>query len=659
MSWPDSGSPTLPPVNGDPGSASVWWGGSAEGRSHLTRRGRMAIVLSALVVVLCCVPLFLGLDRTDLRGDEAIYSFGVVRMLETGDWLFPKSSPHEDAAFLEKPPLKFWIVAASIRFGLLPDNEFGLRFWDAVFGSLAFLYVFAIGRRMAGPGGGAVAVLVLVLQAPLLFVHGLRSNNMEGALLLAYCGGIYHYLRWTTADGAAARSRQVAAVAAYGFLGLMTKFVAVAFLPLVLLTTSAIVKPYRVRLLRDWRRWLVGFLGTLVLAAPWFVAAHLRFGREFWNIILGEHVYRRFTTYLDPAHVHPWYYYFAELYRNVDAASLSLIVLPGVVVLVARTIRERWPEGVLVLVWGIVPLGLMSLTTSKLWHYAYPFLPPMALAAGCLPGVLMTTVQPRFMDWVRSAERRVAEGRVPRFLAAMRRPAMRTVLLSAADAAVVLGVATVFYGSIRVTVGGVFLFRTSGLFRPWLVALLLALLAGRPTRIAGVAIPLLILGALPVASYSGIVARALVERHPLRSARDCIRQVQLAGPPSMPRGIYVDAPGNILLHEDNFYFRGVRPFERAEPPSDAGLYTALYRRGAQRPVLVSETRYHDLRTALQTGDPRLADALAEDSGATQAEILAHGSEPPPRALNLPLALLLLPGPYDVCGAGAVAPVGQR
>ena len=36
--------------------------------------------------------------------------------------------------FLEKPPLKFWIVAAPIRAGLLPHDEFGLRFWDAVFG---------------------------------------------------------------------------------------------------------------------------------------------------------------------------------------------------------------------------------------------------------------------------------------------------------------------------------------------------------------------------------------------------------------------------------------------------------------------------------------------------------------------------------------------
>ena len=99
----------------------------------------------ALVLALFCLPLFIGLGREDIRDDEAIYSFAVERILETGDWLEPKSIPNETWAFLEKPPLKFWIVAAPIRFGLLPHNEFGIRFWDALFGALSFVYVFLIG----------------------------------------------------------------------------------------------------------------------------------------------------------------------------------------------------------------------------------------------------------------------------------------------------------------------------------------------------------------------------------------------------------------------------------------------------------------------------------------------------------------------------------
>ena len=39
--------------------------------------------------------------------------------------------------------------------------------------------------------------------------------------------------------------------------------------------------------------------------------------------------------------------------------------------------------------WLVVPLALMSMGTSKLHHYAYPFLPPLALAAGFGPGWLL------------------------------------------------------------------------------------------------------------------------------------------------------------------------------------------------------------------------------------------------------------------------------
>ena len=110
-----------------------------------------------LVALVFALPLYIGLGRADLRGDEAGHSFSVDRILEIGDWLAPKNSPGEEAVFLEKPPLKFWIVAAPIKAKLLPHDEFGLRFWDPLFAGVAFLYVFAIGSCLAGPMCGAVA----------------------------------------------------------------------------------------------------------------------------------------------------------------------------------------------------------------------------------------------------------------------------------------------------------------------------------------------------------------------------------------------------------------------------------------------------------------------------------------------------------------------
>jgi 4-amino-4-deoxy-L-arabinose transferase-like glycosyltransferase len=188
-----------------------------------------------IVVVMFCAPLFLNLAGTDVQGDEAIYSFAVDRVLETREWLVPKASPVEDMPFLEKPPVKFWITAAPIRAGILPLSEFSLRITDALFGAAAFLYVFALGVELVAPVAGAIAVLILFTYTPLLFDHGLRTNGMDAALVLAYAGGVYHYLRWQNTDVGDAAVRHAVAVGGWVVLGLMTKFVAVAFLPLILL----------------------------------------------------------------------------------------------------------------------------------------------------------------------------------------------------------------------------------------------------------------------------------------------------------------------------------------------------------------------------------------------------------------------------------------
>ena len=186
-------------------------------RTWPPERGPAAIVIALVAFVVLSVPLFIGLDRWELRNDESIYSYAVDRILETGDWLTPRSIPN-DGPFLEKPPLKLWIVAGAMVAGLTPQNELGLRVFDAVFGAAAFAYILAFGWRLAGPVCGAVALLVLFTLDPLLFEHGLRSNNMEGALFLAYAGGLYHFFRWTEDARRGPRRLHALAFAAYFIL---------------------------------------------------------------------------------------------------------------------------------------------------------------------------------------------------------------------------------------------------------------------------------------------------------------------------------------------------------------------------------------------------------------------------------------------------------
>ena len=333
-----------------------------------------------LVLAVFCVPLFVGLGATDLANDEAIYSYAVESILTTGDWLSPRSSPNEEITFVEKPPLKFWIVAAPISLGLLPYNEFGLRFWDAVFGTIAFVYVFLFGRRLAGAICGVVAVLVLFADSRLLFDHGLRSNNMDAAVVLAYAGGVYHFLRWS--DPGARRGLHIAAVAGWFFLGFMTKFVAALFLPVVLFVAALVLPSMRRLLLQDWWRWCVAAVATVALVVPWFYYQWTVLGDGLWRVMFGEHVYTRFTQFADPLHVQPWHFYISEAYKQLTLAGSALWVGLGLVMVAVHTVRRRRAEGVLLLLWLVVPVTLISLGSSKLYHYFYPYLPPLAVAAG-------------------------------------------------------------------------------------------------------------------------------------------------------------------------------------------------------------------------------------------------------------------------------------
>jgi 4-amino-4-deoxy-L-arabinose transferase-like glycosyltransferase len=584
----------------------------------------------ALVVALFCFPLFVGLGRTDVGHDEAIYSFGVDRILETGEWLVPRSSPAEDAPFLEKPPLKFWIVAAPIRLGLLPHDELGLRLWDALFGAIAFLYVFAIGSRLAGPICGAAAVLLLFVHEPLLFEHGLRSNNMEAPLFLCYCGGVYHYMRWAAAHHGRG-TRHACVVALFFVLGFMTKFVAALFLPPILLVASLPFRAVRARLAADGRDWAKASALAAALIAPWFAYAHWRFGSLLWETMLAEHVYRRFTVYLDPTHLQPWHYYLTEMDRWFGMTGSAWLVLLGLVLLLVETLRGRSFEGALVLGWLVLPLAVMSAGTSKIYHYVYPFVVPAAIGGGFLAALAVQHTPVTLSRILHLLHRRL-----------IRRPdwprpvGARRALVVVAALALAIAAVRVVWGPVRLEIGDTVLFRSSGLLRPLAVALIFGVLAGAIDVTSRSVVGLLVAAVLPLAAYRATLPKLVIERRPMASAVECLQRVE-ARDPTAARGLYVDVPPVEMSHPLNYYFRRIRPWVRAEGSPVEDLARWLADPAEQRPVLVSDTVYQAFRRAGHAAPSRPVS---------------------PAMANFPNVSLLLPGPFASCGATGPAAGGH-
>lgn len=584
-----------------------------------------------VVLLACCLPLFIGLGRADLETDEAAYSFAVDRILEIGDWPAPRLSPSEDEIFLEKPPLKFWLVAAPIKAGLLPHNEFGLRFWDAVAGGAAFVYVFAIGSLLAGPVCGGAAVLFLFVHWPLVFAHGLRTNNMEAPLVLSYCGGIFHVLRSVGQTEKAWRSRHLYFAALYFVLGFMTKFVAVLFLPLSVACGLLLFERGRRHLVEMWRSWLGAAGLTLALCAPWFIYAQMRFGNGLWETMLAQHVVARMRTYLDPTHVHPWNFYIHDMWREFTNNRIEWIVAAGGVALLVQTIRCRWFEGAMVLLWAIVPIVAISAGNSKLYHYLFPFLPPVALAGGYIVALAAMLAPAQVRKALAAVEELIARHwpAVARWSASpgFRRVSSVVVVVSAA-----IALTTVFGGPIRLAMNGTVLFKSGGIERPAILIALFALATRTSARVSTLLVALVLLGWMPFEGYRAQLQRLDKDPHPIRTAAECVRRVQVATGNSS--GLLVDLPEGVW-HPLYYYFRRVQPLTYAATPLDPAVAQALQDSAHARPVLISSTIWREYSARLQS--------VPSDGGAPSL------SPPMVTFLN---SVLLLPGPYSACSSEA-------
>ena len=351
-----------------------------EGRNGPPKLPRWATVVLCLGLVPLMLPLFLGLGATDLRTDEAIYAYAVDSMLESGDWSTPRASL-TDRPYLSKPPLKFWIVAAGVRLGLIAHDERGMRTFDAVFAALAFVYLFLLGARLIDPLAGLAAVFLLSIQPSLMFQHGLRAGGMESMLVLQFTASVYHLLAWARWPGSAWRSVHILALAAWLAFGTLGKPTAL-IVPVTLAPMVLLVADWRRRLWQDRWRWCAGAALAAALIAPWFILQTVRHGESFWQHFVGLLVVRRFTEGLATSHVAPWHAYGSWLYQDLAASRALPWVTFGAGLWAFRVVRRRWAEGAVVLAWIVLPLLLLSKSTSKLHHYLYPSLPAAALFGG-------------------------------------------------------------------------------------------------------------------------------------------------------------------------------------------------------------------------------------------------------------------------------------
>jgi len=321
-------------------------------------------------LALALTILWLGFSawmRPLMLPDEGRYVGVAWEMLRSGDWLTPTL---DGLPFFHKPPLFYWITAASLSvFGL---HEWAARAAPVLGASLGAFSLYLFMQRWAGERRARLTLVALLAQ-PLFFIGG-QFANLD--MLVAGCITATIVLAAQAAlsveRGLPYRSA-LAGAYAMAAVGVLAKgLIGIVIPALVLLAWLVLQRHWRV--LRT-LVWWPGLLLFVLVAAPWFVAMQARFPGFLDYFFVVQH-FKRFAA-AGFNNVQPvWFYPAVLLLLSLPWLPWLYRLRPGTVTVAvdaqARQVR------LLMVLWVLLVLLFFSIPKSKLLGYVLPAVPPLA-----------------------------------------------------------------------------------------------------------------------------------------------------------------------------------------------------------------------------------------------------------------------------------------
>ena len=334
---------------------------------------RLLLLLVAAVALarLATLGMYPLMDTTEAR-----YAEIARRIAELGDWVTPWIG--EGVPFWGKPPLSFWMTAAS--FETLGVGDFAARLphWLCAVTIVWLVWRWSIRRSRRE----AVYALALTASSALFFAAaGTVMTDMAFALGLALAmRGFWLGLHETG-------SRRLREQALF-FLGIALGLLAKG--PLALALAGAPIAAWAIAS-GNFRRalggmpWVTGALAVLVVALPWYLYAELRTPGFLEYFLVGEH-WQRFTA---PG-------WSGDLYGHPHAFPRGTIWLFALLALMPWTLllpvaAWRWrraaqpanpadrPLAGYLACWALAPCVLFTMSGNILWTYVLPALPAFAM----------------------------------------------------------------------------------------------------------------------------------------------------------------------------------------------------------------------------------------------------------------------------------------
>lgn len=299
--------------------------------------------------------------RNMFRLTEFKYRFILPYYAHEGEALSPR---------LEKPPLVYWMIAASVR--VLGDGMLAFRLPSALLGILTVLLTVRMGYEMIGEEGGVIAGMLVATSYE--FVNNARLATYDIPLTFFVTASAL-FLYWCmTGKGV----RWLYAASAAVALGVLVKGPYALLFPVAGTIAFGLVSAWRGGYAgpkgRQWFHLIPALLLFILIAAPWFVAIHYLLPVDSMAVWFYETLGR---SGHDQRHHEAFYYYLVEFPVNVG--PWTILVLGAL----WAAFRERdWlsHRGVLyALCWFGAVFVLLQLNTSKRESYLLPVYPLAAI----------------------------------------------------------------------------------------------------------------------------------------------------------------------------------------------------------------------------------------------------------------------------------------
>jgi 4-amino-4-deoxy-L-arabinose transferase-like glycosyltransferase len=356
----------------------------------------------ALCLLVLSAGLYIGtagrpaLDDEDVDAAHAMVS---QEMLARHDYVVMYM---DGIRYLIRPPMHFWLVAASYK--LLGQTEFATRLPIGLAMVGIVLLTFEFGRRFFGKRAGLYGALAAATSVGMFIFT--RNMIPEALYTFAFEGIFYLFLRsWTGSLDSRVGYWGAAALCAFAVL---TRSLIGLLFPLLGIAAF-------ITMVRGWHRWreLRLFSSSavfLALAAPWHILAAMRTPGFFWAYFINEHINRALGTRLPhdygavplwawwSAHLvwlFPWSFFFPLALRELPlpARDWGKATEPTVQ---ARLLLFAWA--------GVILLFFTIESGSRLEYYSFGAWPALSL----LLGLGIADAEESDRKWLRPVQRVLA-----------------------------------------------------------------------------------------------------------------------------------------------------------------------------------------------------------------------------------------------------------